>query len=275
MVSYINIVAMKSEIEKGNVYTDEEGKAYCKKCNSLLTHPAGLNGLSIFGVCNKCNDVGEQAKEQEEQRRKKIAKAKNNCGFSQRAMNQTFSNDDNSNAELSNKLQNNYIKNFATYKRKGTGVLLYGGTGTGKTFLANAVLHKLIENGYKAKAIKIMRHFNGFITAKYKQEYIDELLNYDIVFIDDLGAERNSDSMIEFVYNIIDTLYEAEIPIICTTNFSLKVFQEADTSTNCGRIYSRILGSCIPLEVNKKNKRNDDLKAISVVWNENAQCEGN
>lgn len=246
---------------------------FCKKCGDKLLKSSTDGLVTYFVRCEKCDTVvkerekeaeaTEQAKNQAE-----IKKAKEICFIGKKAMEQTFENDDKTNEQASQKLRLNYVVNFKRYKERGFGVTLYGNSGTGKTYLARAVLHKLIENGYKAKEIKILKAYNDVChSGREKEAFIEELTRKDVIFIDDLGTERNNDAMKEFVYNIIDTLYENQIPIICTTNVDMKNISMLDAID--ARIYSRIYGSSMIIEINAKNKRLDDLKDLITLWNAN------
>ena len=68
-----------------------------------------------------------------------------------------------------------------------------------------------------------------------------------LLIIDDLGAERSTDFALEKVYNIIDSRYRAGLPMILTTNLTLKEMKEA-TDIRYSRIYDRIFEVCYPME---------------------------
>ena len=95
-----------------------------------------------------------------------------------------------------------------------------------------------------------------------RQEYIDSLNEFHLLVIDDLGAERKSDSgyMQEIMYDIIDSRYLAGLPMIITTNLTadeLKFPQDIRYQ----RIYDRILERCHPVEVSGVSRRRQNLKA--------------
>ena len=51
----------------------------------------------------------------------------------------------------------------------------------------------------------------------YKRQ-IQNLVDYPLLIIDDLGIERNSEFALEQVYNVIDSRYCKMLPLIVTTN---------------------------------------------------------
>ena len=168
--------------------------------------------------------------------------------------NWTFENDDMANERIT-KAMRNYVDNFADLKKHGKGLLLYGSIGKGKTYAACEVANALIDKGYPVLVTNFARLTNT-IQGKFegKQEYIDSLNQFQLLVIDDLGAERKSEYMQEIVYNIIDSRYRAGLPFIITTNMTI---EEIKTPTDIGnaRIYDRIIERCFPIEVNGKNRR--------------------
>jgi DNA replication protein DnaC len=51
-------------------------------------------------------------------------------------------------------------------------------------------------------------------------ELIDRLAEVDLLQLDDLGAERTSEWVLEQLYSIVNARYEAERAIVLTTNIS-------------------------------------------------------
>ena len=248
----------------------KNGVYYCCKCNQpkqkIDIDP--FNPTKTMRTYKQCQCEKEAEKQAEKvKKEEKINKAKTECFSSKRAFEQTFENDNLSHPEISQKLKNNYIAHFSDYKKDGTGLLLYGGTGTGKTFLARAVLHKLIEEGYTAKEIKIIKAYNLYrASGEAIEDFIEQLKRFSVIYIDDLGTERTNEAITEFVYNIVDTLYENKTPIIFTSNLTNKLFEQYNEDVSTGRIYSRIFNSCVTFEVNGKDLRSENRKNIHTQW---------
>lgn len=275
MKKYVNHYVFEEAKQNNKITIDENGVAKCAKCGKILE--SGSGAFLTFIKCVQCDEsVQEVTRAQEEAKRKQeeakrtraTNEARKACFEGERAFAQTFENDDATNGEISEKLKNRYIAKFAEFKKKGGGLLFYGGIGTGKTYLARAVLNALIDKGYKAKEIQISRVYNAVCAdGERKEAFLNDICKYDIVLIDDLGVERSNEAMSEFVYSLINTLYEHKTPIVCTTNLAISHFNAPNLDTNTGRIYSRICGTCLAIEVNKANKRTNELKTLIAEWN--------
>jgi len=141
--------------------------------------------------------------------------------------------------------------------RDNIGLLLWGNVGTGKTFFAACIANYLINLGVPVlmtNFIKLTNALTGF--DEDKNAYIRSLNNYKLLIIDDLGAERQSDYMLEQVYNIIDSRYKNQQPIIITTNLSLSEIKNP-SDIKYSRIYSRILEMCVPIKFDGADRRKE------------------
>ena len=138
-------------------------------------------------------------------------------------------------------------------------MLLFGGVGVGKTYVSACIANALIEKGIPCLVTNFSRLINTLEGLRErKQEYLDELNDYDLLVIDDLASERNTEYMQEFVMQIIDSRSRSGKPIIVTTNLtSQELKSPADMQKQ--RIYSRLLGMCIPIEVKGADRRKKSL----------------
>lgn len=92
-----------------------------------------------------------------------------------------------------------------------------------------------------------------------KQAYLDSLNAYDLIVLDDLGAERSTSYMTEVVYNVVDSRYRAGLPMIITTNLSgSDLLNPRDVAEQ--RVFNRILERCFPVEVRGPDRRVDAIK---------------
>ena len=87
-----------------------------------------------------------------------------------------------------------------------------------------------------------------------RNAYIDSFNAYPLLIIVDLGIERNSEFAREQVFHIIDSRYRSQLPMIVTTNLTLKELKDPEDLARA-RIYDRVLERCVPILVNDQNVR--------------------
>lgn len=242
----------------------ENGLLYCGKCHT----PKQVKLLEVMGrvrkpycLC-KCETEKRDREEQEFNRRQWEERVQRNrkIGFAgSDLINCTFAKDDKSNEKISN-VALNYVEKFKKMREGGKGLLFFGTVGTGKTFIAAAIANALIDKGFNCLVTNFSRLVNT-IQGMYagKQEYIDSLNNFDLLIIDDLAAERDTEYMNEIVQMIIDNRYRAGLPLIVTTNLTAEELKNP-VDIKKQRTYSRLLEMCIPLEVSGADRRKQKLK---------------
>ncbi len=74
-----------------------------------------------------------------------------------------------------------------------------------------------------------------------RTDFLASLGDYDLLIIDDLGAERNTDYTIEQMFSIIDSRYGSGKPLIVTTNLKLNESKHPPNLAHA-RIYDRNFG---------------------------------
>ena len=248
-------------------YIGKNGLLFCGKCHTAKQVEIIIGDKTRRPKCICKCEQEKMVKEEEARKRKDLAiriKRLRNSGFADKSMMEwTFANDDGENEKLTNAMKN-YVNNFSEFRKtskgKHNGLLLYGEPGRGKTFAACEVANALIDKGYFVLVTNFARLTNT-IQGMYegKQEYIDSLNRYELLVIDDLGAERKSEFMKEMVYNIIDSRYRSGLPMIITTNLSMDEIKNPK-DIEYERIYDRILERCFPIEVKGTSKRRKAIR---------------
>ena len=147
-----------------------------------------------------------------------------------------------------------YVENFDRFIQEGKGLLLHGGVGVGKTFAAACIVNALIDKGRPCLMTNFSRILNTLWGIDEKQAYIDSLNKFDLLVLDDLGIERQSEYVQEQVFNVVDSRYRAKLPLIVTTNLPLKELTSPE-SVGYGRIYDRLLEMCHPVKVEGESRR--------------------
>lgn len=139
-------------------------------------------------------------------------------------------------------------------KRQNIGYLFWGPVGTGKSYASGCIANALIEQEVTVKMTTLTTIIDDVFSLEDKTEYINQLARYELLIIDDLGAERSSDYAIGIVFSVIDRRWRAGKPLLITTNLPLKVLKE-EINPDKKRIYDRIFRLCIPVYVGGESKR--------------------
>lgn len=137
-------------------------------------------------------------------------------------------------------------------KKSGKGIFLFGDTGRGKTYTLFAINKRFREIGMQSKIenwVELLLELRE--RTQYLRDAINELLNTNILMIDDLGSERQTEWSQEILYTIINIAYEREKKIFIATNLSLEKF----TLVYGDRIFSRLMEMCEPYELKGKDRR--------------------
>jgi DNA replication protein DnaC len=116
---------------------------------------------------------------------------------------------------------------------EGRGLWLFGDTGTGKTTLAMLISKAALEAG-RTVAIYSLPKLLARIRRTYDSEpggdsylsFFERLTSVDLLHIDDLGAEKRSDWVLEQLYALINERYETERSVLITTNLPHQELEE-------------------------------------------------
>lgn len=238
-------------------YLAEDGLIHCRSCGGAREVVVKLFGeqKKVRCIC-KCKQ--DELKAEAEQDRKRLIEInRKECFRGSRHIHSRFETSDES-EEMN--IGRNYVKNFREFLYEGTGVLLFGKIGTGKSHLAACIANALIDEGYLVKMTNISTMVNE-LQASFdgRAEYIYGLRKYQLLIIDDLGIERNTEYMAEQLYNIIDARYQSGLPMIVTTNLSVSGISNP-ANIESARIYDRILERCHPVEIKGKSRRRKQMK---------------
>lgn len=246
-------------------YTDPAtGLLCCGKC-----HTAKQCRVTLFECerlmpclcqCEKERREAAEAARREQERLNKIRHLKANALQDKALLAYTFCRDDGQNPAM--KYARRYVEHWPEMKKRGQGLLLWGGVGTGKTFAAACIAHALTEQAVPVLMTnfsKILNSLSGMFSED-RNKYLASFNHFSLLIIDDLGIERNSEYALEQVYNVIDSRYLSRLPFIITTNLPLAELQ-APRDLAHARIYDRVLERCTPICFNGPNYRKGNAAA--------------
>src|SRR5437764_12005527 len=140
----------------------------------------------------------------------------------------------------------------------GRGLWFMGPVGTGKTTLAMLVSKAALGAGRSVAIYSLPRLLNEIRdTHRAERSHIDlldRLTAVDLLHIDDVGAERTTDWVLEELYSIVNARYEDERSIVITTNI---LDREALCEQITERTVSRLTEMCEELPLLGHDRRMD------------------
>ena len=247
-------------------YLDEEGCLHCGICGKRKQMKVSLMGFEHVVSCLcECEVKARQEldeKMQREEAQRQLYQRKSVGLQERRFWEWKFEKDNGSNQKIL--IARQYVENWTDMKRKNVGLLLMGPVGTGKSFFAGCIANALLEQGERVMMTNFSRILNEMTCYQAdKNQIIQNLVDYPLLIIDDLGIERNSEFALEQVYNVIDSRYCKMLPLIVTTNLGLNEMKSTDLDTAHQRIYSRILEMCVPIYCGGEDKRKEEPEKVT------------
>ena len=245
-------------------YIDEEGFLCCGKCHTRRQVEIDMPDLSrepydpavtirrkvpVSCRCRAEAQRKEELREQQEKEMAVISALKKQSLMDERLRSATFAAFRTTKDNAWNlKLCRRFAEHFDEMLEKNQGLLFYGDVGTGKTFAAACIANYLLERRVPVVMTSFVKLLDSMRSFRDEDEStIAKLNKAKLLVIDDLGAERGTDTALEKVYNIVDSRYRAERPIILTTNLSMEEMKE-NLDIRYTRIYDRIFEMCYPMQ---------------------------
>jgi DNA replication protein DnaC len=140
----------------------------------------------------------------------------------------------------------------------GRGLWLMGPVGTGKTTLAMLVSQAALTAGRSVAIYSLPRLLNEIRDTHRAErshvDLLDRLTAVDLLHIDDVGAERTTDWVLEELYSIVNARYEDERSMVITTNI---LDREALCDQITERTVSRLTEMCDELPLLGHDRRMD------------------
>jgi len=254
---YIDATGKAMREVEGDYYQDNI--LYCGKCNTpkqitvtIADVETTVPCLCDCGVVQRDKEIAEfnERKRQAEIRALRIS------GIHDKSIRgMTFDADDGSNPDATNKAKR-YVAKWDKMRHDNIGLLLWGNTGNGKTFTAACIANALIDRNVPVLMTSFPQILSG-LTGLFGDDrvaYVRSLINFPLLIIDDLGAERDSEFSREQIYAVIDARYKQRLPLIITTNLTLDELKKPK-DIECRRIYDRILEMCVPIYFSGDSRR--------------------
>ena len=145
----------------------------------------------------------------------------------------------------------NYVRNWKQMQQDNIGLLFWGPPGCGKTFCAACIANALLEQQDFPPTV-MMANFGTILRSllakspQEKEEFMKEMLSCDLLILDDLGMERQTDYAREQIFGIIDGRCMQQRPVVITTNLTLNQMKQTESLAE-KRIFDRVLELCVPV----------------------------
>jgi DNA replication protein DnaC len=146
-----------------------------------------------------------------------------------------------------------YVADLGDRLAAGHGLWLTGDIGTGKTTLAMLVSKSAIEAGHHVAIYslprllaRIRRTYDADASELSYLDFFRRLTSVDLLHIDDLGAEKSSDWVLEQLYAIVDERYVEGRAMVVTTNLDLPQLEAQIGQRTVSRL-AEICGDPLPL----------------------------
>jgi DNA replication protein DnaC len=144
----------------------------------------------------------------------------------------------------------------------GRGLWFMGPVGTGKTTLAMLVSKAASDAGRSVAIYSLPRLLNEIRDTHRAErshvDLLDRLTAVDLLHIDDVGAERSTDWVLEELYSIVNARYEDKRSVVITTNI---LDREALCEQITARTVSRLTEMCDELPLLGHDHRMDHTAA--------------
>ena len=252
-----------TEIREDEYLDPADGLIHCRKCGGprQVVIPDTFKGGSFKPRCVcPCQQEAERRRREAEERRQRMERIRRRKaqGLQDRYLyGYTFANDDGGNPVMAK--AHAYVDHWPQAFKRNIGLLLFGDVGTGKSFAAGCIANALLDRDVPV----LMTNFPTILArlcgtfGEDRTDFLDSLGDYDLLIIDDLGAERNTEYALEQMFSIIDSRYRCNKPLIVTTNLKLDELKRPPDLAHA-RIYDRILERCAPILFAGKKFREDN-----------------
>lgn len=239
----------------------------CDKCGDLIEKEVVIFGsmrvVPLMCSCRK-KDIKDRQQELDKQEKQlRLNSIIKNSLMDEKFKDSTF---DNWDKERGNKKMYNigtkYADSFLKMKEENVGLLIYGNPGNGKSYTTACIANKLINDMVPVVCVsidgllkKIQNTYNSH-GKEGEDSILRNLANAELLIIDDLGTEHYTEWSATKIYNILDSRYRNQLPLIVTTNFSLEKLKQMYHE----RTFDRLLEMCTPVLNDGKSIRVEKAK---------------
>jgi|GEM_PF-299796 len=181
-----------------------------------------------------------------------------------------------------------FAKEYIERKNDGTGLLLIGGVGSGKSHLAAAIINAVVDyiqipdssaehssdglfcgllpycDAYFVGTVPLLEQLrSSYDSDGGTRQIMEQCQKAGLLVLDDVGAEKTTDWARERLFEIIDYRYNDCAPVVITTNSNINELRQKLGDRICDRIRSM----CKTYTVTSKSHRQTADNTPPVVEN--------
>lgn len=234
-------------------------KKYCEIHGEYYSETIEWGETSFNQPCPACADLRTEAREEQERKEQanhegekciSLGIDKRNAGINLKNYNPR------SNQLSAHDLALKFVDRFDEMKDQGKTLILIGGLGTGKTRLAQAILQTL-NTGKYIRVIDIGRQVRAsYKNSKTETEVIESFANCDLLVIDEIGVQSDTDAEVMLITDIIDRRYaKMKATIICSNLSKDKLITQFGE-----RAWSRLQHNCVIKTITGESHRVRETK---------------
>lgn len=257
----IAIVASKAPKPHPDDFIGEDGLIHCHICGTRKQYVLDFAGqktvVPVMCACRK-------AEVQKEEKQRTLAATETSRARREEFFRNTFPTDELKKHTFSPDTESDskqiaamrrYVQNFTRYSETGQGLLMWGDTGSGKTYAASCIVNALTAQNIPCRFITL-RDAEAIARSGYEgtESLLKDLSARRLVVLDEFETNIQSEYVNNLVYSIVNTCYNASIPLIVTTNATLDEIKNPRNQRD-RRVCERILEKCFPVNFTGNYRR--------------------
>ena len=137
------------------------------------------------------------------------------------------------------------IKFCDNFDNENKGLVFYGGSGLGKTFLSSCIAKRLMDNGKTVTYLRASKLFSLYEEYRFNrledEGIINDIYSSDLLIIDDLGTEPQNKNNMSFLFDLLNDRIDANKKVIINTNYNMNEIAKMYSSRLTSRIYEHFI----------------------------------
>lgn len=232
VIQSIDARARASNPAASEDYIGPDGLLHCGKCGEQKECRIDVDGKTATVRC-LCRCKLEERKQTAEDAYRRLNEGRR-ANWLKGYEGMTFGN---SSGNPTMYIAERYIDRWPDILKNGLSFTFSGAVGCGKTYAAASIANELLNLGYRVWMVSTV----NLLDRMFDEADIirNRLATFELVVLDDFGAERNTEYAAEKMFQIIDDRMRSRLPTIITTN--IDITQPTDNLTY-QRIFSRLNG---------------------------------